>query len=191
MTGDIWIVHELTYKIQFGTKWLLVFQHNISYGTFTNSTASLNFKKGKFSYSSRISNPHYVKRFNENYEFLLEYPVEFPDGYNRWIQTKDPLSETDRNETGLQASGFKPVNLSWDYAFGGLMRTSHGSSLLDGQTGSWYWNYAIGHISSQYIFDEKKSPRPLLRDDNETHAIHVSSIYLWLRIYSPMCNFCT
>ena len=191
MPGEVWRCGQLTYKVQFDTKWLLVFQHNTSYGAFTRSTALLNFGKGKFSYLSRISDPHYVKRYNESYEFLLEYPIELPGGYNHWIQAKDPLSEADRNKTGLTATDFKPVNLSWGDGFGGLMSTSHSACLLDGQTGIWNWNYAIGHISSQYISDEKKSPGPIIRQGSEVEYIFVTSIYLWLRISSPTCILCT
>ena len=159
MSGEIWNCGKHTYKVQFDTKWMLIFQHNTSYGPFTELTAPLCFQKGKISYLARISDNNYVKRYDANYEFLLEYPDEFPGEYNHWIQTKDPLSESGRNESGLTATGFQPVNLSWSYMFGGLMLNHYKTSLLDGQTGTWNWNYAIGDWSLAYIPSEKKDYR--------------------------------
>ena len=191
MTEEKWKNCGLTYKIAHSTKWLLIFHHEVSEGKFSKDNAAFNLQKNKFSYISRISDYHYVNRFNESYEFLLEYPKEFPGEYNRWIQDKDPMSEWDSNITGTNATGFSPVSLSWKDRFGGLMRNHIDRSLLNGQTGVWFWNYAIGHISSQYISDEHKSPGPIYIKGNEQIHHHVSSIYLWLRISSPVCNLCT
>ena len=180
---DKWQIGKLTYKYALDKQWLLIFQHNTSYGIFSKTTAEFNLQKGKFSYLSRISDPLYVKRFNESYEFLLEYPVEFPNQYNHWIQSCDPLSEWDRDQTGFTAPNYEPVNVSWSIGFGGLLRNHYGMSLLDGKTGSWNWNYAIGDWSIQYILSNGKTPGP--------HGELVSSVYLWIRIKFPMCEIYT
>ena len=189
MAAEVWNCGKFTYKVQFNTKWMLIFQHNTSKGIFSQKTAELNFEKGKFSYLSRISDPTYVKRFDQNYEFLLEYPVEFSGQFNHWFQSKDPLSEWDKNETGVKATGFEEINLSWKTEFGGLMRNHYKTSLLDGQTGTWNWNYAIGDWDPYYIVDGDHKTPGIVEEDQI--YIHVSSIYLWIRIASPICQFCT
>ena len=192
MSDEEWKNCGLTYKVAHDTKWLLIFHHEVSEGKFSRETAAFNLKKNKFSYISRISDPHYVNRFNESYEFLLEYP-EFPGQYNRWIQDKDPMSEWDSNITGTKASGFSPVNLSWKDNFGGLMRDHYNSSLLNGQTGSYLWHYAIGDWSSFYIDQEGVTPGITFNTDEYGGFEYkmVKSIFLWIRIHSIICNLCT
>ena len=36
-----------------------------------------------------------MKRYDDNYEFILEYPKEFPFDYIIWSQTKYPLYENE------------------------------------------------------------------------------------------------
>ena len=121
---------------------MLIFQHNISYGFFSKENASFNIQKGKFSFFSQLSNSFYVHRFNESYEFLLEYPKELPGDYNRWIQNSNPLSETEIDgKIGQTASGFTPIFLTWPDYFGRLMKSISNQCLIDGQTGTGNWNY--------------------------------------------------
>ena len=190
MSDEVWQNCGLTYKISHDTKWLLIFQHNASRGAFTRETAEFNLEKGKFSYLSRISDTRYVKRFNDSYEFLLEYPAQFQDEYNRWIQSKDPLSEWDNNITGTIANGFSPVHLDWPANFGGLMRNNYNTSLLNGQTGNWKWNYAIGDWSDEFI-QNNETPGPTFQDGDKYSVKRVTVVFLWIRIKSIVCNVCT
>ena len=178
-----WKCGYFVYKYQHNALWLLILQHNFSYGVFTQDTAKFSLSLGRFSLLSQISNEKFIKRYNKSYEFLLEYPVEFPNEYNHWIQSKDPMSEWDREEVGLTATGFSPVKLSWSNLFGGLMRNMYKTSLLDGETGYWNWNFAIGDWTSK----GGVSPGPL-RYFNGSQIL-VSSIFLWLHIKRPICTY--
>ena len=182
MMGEKWNRGVYQYKIEFNTHWMLIFQHNTSKGFFKNENdAKLSLVKGKFSILDRISNNYFVHRFSTDYEFLLEYPIEYEGQYNRWKQTKDPLDDPDYNSTvPLKATGFDSINCSWTYLFGGLMKSHSGRTLLDGQTGSWYWNYAIGDYTS--IFKPNTAGTPTI-DGKDT--IPVSFVNLWIRISSP------
>ena len=101
-----------------------------------------------------MSNQHYVHRYNpENYEFLLEYPDDFPGKYNRWTQTKDPLDDPEENVGGSsvqKAQGYTKVKLSWESKFGGLMLSISPNTLLDGQTGDSNYRYAIGQFVDKW-----------------------------------------
>ena len=192
MPDEIWKNCGLIYKIAHETKWLLIFHHEASTGKFTMETAAFNLEKNKFSYISRISNPRYVKRFNDSYEFLLEYPNEFQGEYNRWLQDKDPTTEWDNGIDGIQASGFSPIFLNWKDNFGGLMRDSSNSALLNGQTKSVNWNYAIGDCSNEYI---SSGVTPGITENIDSKGNYkttrVTSVYLWIRVGSIVCNLCT
>ena len=182
MSSEEWKNCGLTYKVAHNTKWLLIFHHEVTEGKFSPQTAAFNLQKGKFSYIARISDKNYVKRFNESYEFLLEYPKERPNEYNRWIQANDPMTEWDSNISETKATGFSPVSLSWNDCFGGLMRNHCNSSLLNGQTGDDRWNFAIGDWSSSFIDNEGVTPGPILnRIENGGYDYNyqrVTSVYL-------------
>ena len=191
MIGTVWTSGINTYKIFSNSLWLLVFQHNTSYGKFDQSTAKFNLKKGKFSYLSIISNPKLIRRFSESYEFILEYPVEFPNQYNHWIQSKDPIYDSSTETNSYEASGFRPINLSWPDNFGGLTNNHLNYSLLDGQKSDSRWNYAIGDWYDRYIDTEGKTPGPVFGDYLIYDTVHVTSIYLWIRIRSQINYLCT
>ena len=183
MNNETWKHGIFTYKVEHGTKWLLVFQHSTKNGFFTQEKASFNLQKGKFSILKWISNFHYIKRYNSSFEFLLEYPEDFPNKSNRWLQSVNPLDETDYNTTTsgslFYAEGFSKYWLDFSNRFGGLLRSHSGLCLLDGELGYWNWWYAIGDWRGQYV---DKTPGP--------HDITVTSVYLWIRISSPYYNTC-
>ena len=169
------------YKTEFDTQWMLIFQHNTSKGFFKNEgDAKLSLQKERFSIIDRISNDYYVHRYSTNYEFLLEYPVDFPGEYNRWNQTNNPLDKMDYNSTSeITATGFNSIHCDWPNYFGGLMKSHSGKTLLDGRTGSWYWNYAIGDYSKEY---SEKTPGPCQENSG---TLLVTFVNLWIRISSP------
>ena len=160
----------LTFKVAHGALWQLIFQHNTSCGYFTKENAEFNVEEGRFNFIKYIDSRKYVNRYNSSYEFLLEYPVEFPNQYNRWIQLVNPL-EIDE-ESGLSSvPGFSPDHIDFPNLFGGLAKSNSGSCLLDGELGTKNWCYAIGDWNGYY---SPRTPGP--------HPDRVKSIYLWIRV---------
>ena len=180
--NQTWKTGIYQYKVEHNALWLLAFQHNTALGPFNSQNVKYHLQPGKFSILSRISNSHYVKRFNESYEFLLEYPNEFQGEYNRWLQNKDPDLEQDEDNTHIKADGFTPIALSWSYGFGGLMKSVWPASYLDGQTGSKHWFYAIGDLSDQYY---PNTPGPFTEQNGQINGHNVSCVKLWIRISKP------
>ena len=101
------------------------------------------------------------------------------------------MSEWDSNITGTNATGFSPVSLSWKDRFGGLMRNHIDRSLLNGQTGSFNWNYAIEDYSS--IDNQGVTPGVVLNqnENGDYQYKMVTSVLLWIRINKIVCNLCT
>lgn len=170
----------LTYKIDHGAAWLLVFRHRTSYKFFDNKTqAEFNLEENLFSIISFLSDSVVVRRYtNDCYEFLLEYPDDYPGEYNRWKQSKNPMFDLETSDDGKKnATGYHEVHIDWDSMYwGGLMKSSAGQTLLDGSTYHYYWHYAIGDISKDF---GQKTPGP-----EKT----VSFVQLWIRIKTATGN---
>ena len=99
MNNEAWTHGMFTYRVAYGTKWLLLLNHSTKFGFFEKEKADFNLQKGKFSIIKLISNTHYIKRYNSSFELLFEYPEDFPNKYNRWLQSVNPLDLTDYNTT--------------------------------------------------------------------------------------------
>ena len=162
-----------TIKIEHDALWLLVFNHSTSFGFFHNPAhAGFSFDEGLFSIMSRINRRSYANRYNQSYEFLLEYPNEFQNQYNRWLQSKDPLSDPQINGIETNASGYRPIHIDWsDLNWGGLKK-GRGSAIIDGNVLTSYWNYGIGDYIGEFK-DKTAGPR---------RGGCVTLINLWLRI---------
>jgi hypothetical protein len=165
----------LTYKNDHDATWILVFRHNTSFGFFSDKTqASYNLNENMFSIISRLSDPLLVNRYKSDcFEFLLEYPGDYPGEYNRWRQTNDPMKEPEANEDGKRnATGYSPVHIDWDKTYwGGMVKSSMDCALLDGSTYIFYWFYAIGDVKAHY---SPKTPGP-----NNGKA---GFVQLWVRV---------
>ena len=162
------------FKIDHGVTWLLVFYHNASNDIiFTSSDEARNCNnEEKFSILNEIDNR---MRIDNAYEFLLEYPKDYPGQYNRWTQNWNPLESNTRNE-----EGFHFIHLGWEnYLFEGLALSCTSTSsccttLLDGTSDETWW-YSIGMCSfCDTNYGLKKPPGPNSQAANE--------IVLWLRI---------
>ena len=188
--GDEWKTGIYSYKICLDTLWLLVFHHETSAGFFANKEQTMySTDENKFSILSLLSNTNHIKRYNESFEFLLEYPKEVPGKYNRWLQSFDPLtlSEVDQSE----APGFTPIHLDWTTLFKGLLLSSANSSLLDGCVGNDYWWYAIGDYKGIEYGNNTPGPLfPSTTPEVDFERIEVSEVSLWIRI-SPILKKCT
>ena len=164
------IIHCETIILKHNALWKLIFLHNSINGTFFNSKneAKKCNLQNKFSILEDID---YKYQRNNEFEFLLEYPEI--NGYNRWIQKKNPLNQSDSI-----VEGYKPINISWIGRYwGGLVLSSHSDTLIDGSAGySNYW-YSIGALISHQNFNT--FPGPIFSDEKENL---VSIVHLFVRI---------
>ena len=169
------------YKEEHGVQWLLVFYHNAHDNIiFKDDDEAINCNtNSKFSILNEITPK---MRINSMYEFLLEYPSDFPGEYNRWNQSWNPL-----DPSGRQPDGFNFTHKGWDYyQFAGLALTCRSAnqccpSVLDGTSDETWW-YSIGMISlcdTQY--GQPKPPGP---------SAQVNEIVLWLRINKRIICTC-
>ena len=168
------------YKFEYNSLWMLVFQHNsTTHGFFDNSKdAEFKLQRGKFSIISKLSDPRYVKRYNESFEFLLEYPDNYTGLSNHWLQSEDPYLNAWPGTTNEYAPGFVDLGIQISSYFYGLMRQEPQKySLLDG-TASINWHYAIGDYCRMY---DPLTPGP--------ESVRVSSVYLWIRVSQPYIHW--
>lgn len=141
-------------------EWLEVFYHKVidSSGNivlYSNLDEAM-LTNSEYKYSILL---HLEKFRNKqgNFEFLLEYPDDLPNEYNRWVQTDNPVTVTE-NITGdpYDAKGYKPIHIDWNSnvtnspvhnTFSGLLRSSQTKdTLIDGSIGHGNWHIAIGVI---------------------------------------------
>lgn len=124
--------------------WLRVFHHNNIGGTVlwaSKSQASLSGGYDQLHKQSILYSLNNYKNSSGKFEFLLEYSDK--EGYNRWIQNSNPLSNTE------YVSGYQAIKISWNQNnWKGLAKSSSGSTLIDGSIGNANWFYAIGATTS-------------------------------------------
>ena len=111
----------------------------------------------KFSILDQLEN---FRGTDNKFEFLLEYPDDFPNEYNRWKQTDNPVTVSEViGGDPYKAAGYESVHIDWDSnrtdssicnTFSGLLRSSRSSTytLIDGSIGHGNWHTAIGAMSS-------------------------------------------
>ena len=166
-------------KYQYNAVWLKVFFHNSSSQIFfKNSSEALNSNTfHKFSILNEINNNFLI---NKKFEFLLEYPEV--SGYNRWVQSINPIYQSDSTITG-----YLGIHISWSGRFwGGLSLGSGGYSFLDGSIRRPDWWFAIGsYISYGEI---NKYPGPAVSESSSSWHT-VSICYLWIRIDGTKFKF--
>ena len=176
---------KYNYKVFKGASWLLIFYHN-SNTLFESANEALNCNTNdKFSILNEISS--FFKADNK-YEFLLEYPKNYPNDFIRWSQSQFPL-ENEEQAGVSTAADYKPIHVpSYKTVFGGLVKTTienNGkciSTLLDGNPGNLGWFYSIGMYSTcDTVYTSNKPPGP---------EGAVDETFLWIRVYLPRltCN---
>lgn len=130
-------------KTFWGKTWMLIYRHStlktVSY--FTIETAKFSNEDDKFSILGKIDDSF---KYNDKYEFLLEYPES--GKFCIWRQSKNPLEQ--KKDGKNEAEGFEPIHLI-ESQFCGLQYTG-GNSLLNGHRTSDGWIYAIGTITNHY-----------------------------------------
>lgn len=128
-----------------GATWIRVFHHNNLSGTNMWSSISQSLTQDGYDSLHRQSILYNLEEYRNSkneFEFLLQYSDV--SGYNRWIQTSNPIKTTE------SVTGYKAVKVSWtDNGFKGLAKSNYGGTTLDGSVGSDNWWYAIG-VKNQF-----------------------------------------
>jgi len=147
------ILEDMETKYFEGAKWAKIFEHNSNSGTvvFSSVDEALNTQvENKY---SRLYLLDYFKNINDKYEFLLEYPDNVPNQYNRWIQNNNPCNEyvpTTSAGDGT-AEGYEAIHIDWNgHYWGGLTLQNSLTSAspinpcyLSGSVGHTNWFFAI------------------------------------------------
>lgn len=115
--------------------WLRVFHHNNLGGK--ELWDAISQAENSYDVLHRQSILSYLDNYKgkDGFEFLLEYSDL--NGYNRWIQSTNPLKSAD-------VRGYEVVSITWNASnWRGLAKSTSGKALLDGSPGN-NWFYAIG-----------------------------------------------
>lgn len=133
---------------KYNARWLQVFHHNTNNNTvwFKNAAEALHCNSTyKFSILDKLE---YFRNKDGNFEFLLEYPIELPNKYNRWIQSDNPATTIEGDTpNGSPATGYTAIHVDWtDHLWGGLLKGYYTSKFcfIDGTTNHGNCYYAIG-----------------------------------------------
>ena len=169
---------DFTFRYYKNATWLLIFYHNITGKVyFDNETEAVNcYKEQKYSILYIINDD---MRYNNKYEFMLQYGSS-KTKYNRWLQDKNPLNQTEENVS--QADGFEAIHLDYNSSnFAGLAKTSLNSdkccinSLLNGVFNTGYWFYGIGQYAPCDTYWAENIP-------GDTDKKIETEVYLWIRV---------
>jgi len=157
-------------QISNGGGWTLVFNHDVSGGYWANNAQADFFNAA----NPGITTPKYsiLQKIDElqttpgTYEFRLYYPDQ--NITNHWTQTFDPRSGSSGSAT---VAGYTPILIQGtNNGWGGLNRTTTGSTYLDGSPGSGNWWYSIG---SRAVYAGIGAPGP--------NSITVKKVQLYIR----------
>ena len=183
-------INAVNYKIKYfrGAWWFRIFYHNVKGGFFLNENeAKACDSKYKFSILGDINDHQDEWKIDNSFEFLLIYPML--KGFNRWKQSKFPLSE-DSAVLVNKVTGFVNVSCSWTInQWGGLAKltkaVSDGNSksiiptLIEGTIGSNNWYYTIGYYGNHVNY----------KDVIPSYGEKTTEVELWIRIKGN--QFCT
>ena len=180
------LLEEMETKYFENAVWAKVFDHNVNGGnTVFNSIDEVKNCNTTNKYS-RLYLLDSFKTKDGKIEFLLEYPDDVPNKYNRWKQTNNPFNEYMGSGT-RPVTGYEAVHIDWSGSYwGGLERhledpTSFNEAYLDGSVGHTNWYFAIG-LKSKY---GTGSPGP------SGMSSIAGRIWLWVRIDTlPDENIC-
>ena len=117
--------------------WIEVMYHNPTVEGFGNEAGAKSKNTlNAYSQLGQLAN----MKYNNQYEFMLK--VDEASGYNRWIQTSNPVDTT-------TVTGYKSVQNSWNTSnFAGLVHCS-GETLIAWTTSTGNWWYAIGMYNNR------------------------------------------
>lgn len=172
---------------KYGAEWLEVFYHNSVNGTviFADEQEVLHTNsQNKFSILDQLES---FRGKDKKFEFLLEYPTDVPNQYNRWKQSDNPVEVQEVIDNGTAstvfASGYQAIHIDWTGQYwGGLLRTAGPNatySYIDGAVGHANWYYSIGQMK-EYFPSDPHLPGPAY-SDNVGRIIH-NDVHLYVRI---------
>ena len=117
--------------------WIEVMYHNPTVEGFGNEAGAKSKNTlNAYSQLGQLAN----MKYNNQYEFMLK--ADEASGYNRWIQTSNPVDTT-------TVTGYKAVQNSWNTSnFAGLVHCS-GETLIAWTTSTGNWWYAIGMYNNR------------------------------------------
>ena len=149
------ILEDMETKYFEGAAWIKIFEHNNHAGTVLFTSVDEALHSETLDKYSRFYLLDYFKNVNDKYEFLLQYPDNYTDKYNRWIQNLNPCNEyITPTSSGTPADGYTAIHIDWTSNYwGGLTRqnssaTSNYLTYLSGSTGhSNYW-FAVAAFSA-------------------------------------------
>ena len=169
---------------KYDVRWLQVFHHNTNNNTvwFKDEAEALHCNSiYKFSILDQLE---YFRNKEGNFEFLLEYPQDLPDEYNRWIQSDNPIMTQEvLTSSGKSATGYTAIHIDWTTKYwGGLLKSVAGDSnpvrtLLDGSTNHDNWYYSIGCYNNVKNDWENSMPGP-----NNLATDSMNEVNLYVRI---------
>lgn len=127
------------YRLPDNSTWLPVYYHDSQKGTVTFSSLSEGLNTSGFTKFSRLGiiQNGGLKDTSGKWEYLLRYPLNDPNKYNRWTQTSLPNATT--------ASGYTAVHVDWSTSFGALKQWNTTSTYMSCSTDT-NWFYAIAPI---------------------------------------------
>lgn len=149
------ILEDMETKYFESAEWAKIFEHNNHAGTVLFTSLNECLYSETLDKYSRLYLLDSFKNVNNKYEFLLEYPDNYTDQYNRWIQNNNPCKEfvpTTSAGDGI-AYGYEAVHIDWTgHYWGGLTRQNSDESViyptyLSGSVGHANWWFAIGSSS--------------------------------------------
>ena len=157
----------MIYKLAHNAKWLLLFKHVFSIGSYmTKEEAESSNSPGKYSILQGLTN---YSKYNHVYEFLIEYPNSTVD-YLWWTQTANPVNVTEIDTT-RESLGTQIKHCIYK-TFRGLARSNHASCFMDGDGNAFndFW-FAIG-VYKKWV--HVGIPGPI--------GIPVDEVQLWMRV---------
>ena len=172
---------------KYGAEWLEVFYHNCKNDKilFADVQEVLHTNSQyKFSILDQLEN---FRGADNKFEFLLEYPTEIPNKYNRWKQSDNPVEvqEVIDNDTASTtfANGYEAIHIDWTGQYwGGLLRTAGSNAdwtYIDGSVGHTNWHFSIGQMK-EYFPSDPHLPGPGYAD---TGVVRIyNDVHLYVRI---------
>lgn len=131
-----------------GSVWTRVYYHDSRAGSVLwakDANQATNIQEANRYSRLGIINDNF-KDGSGKYEFMLCYPTNLGEAYNRWKQTKRPQDEKISSTTGGTTTGYEAVHIDWtDSYWGGLELngTDDWPTYIDGSVGHGNWFYAI------------------------------------------------
>lgn len=152
---------------KYNATWLQIFHHDTNNNTvwFSDEAEALNCdSQYKFSILDQLEG---FRGSDGKFEFLLEYPQDLPNQYNRWKQTDNPATTLEANNStyGTPVNGYEAIHVDWtSKGWGGLLKSKNVNNatrtFIDGSTNHASWYYSIGCYNNHATDWKDKMPGP-------------------------------